>query len=171
MQKADHVEQTMLDIIKLFYPNTSTKHFESVYGSLKEKYSKDDNFTKFIEQALPFLKMIRNARDCLDHRNDRNIKVTDFAMLPDGKIALPTIEIKFRCTDQPATSASFFMTKAIESMLCVFEHLLAFLCSKHVQPFGGIPIELGVLPEDRRINKFVRYGYWTNITGEWAPIS
>ncbi len=171
VQKAEHVEQAIIDMILLFYPDISRGHFETVINKLKAKYDSDDDFIKFLESILPFMKMVRNARDCLDHRNAKDINVLNFKINPDGTIIPPTIEINnFRGTQLEATSLSFFMSNTIKNMLEIIENLTAFLCSKHVQPFGSVPILVGLIPENRRRNKFIRFGYCTNITGQWMPI-
>ncbi len=148
------------------------KHgFQSLAELAKAQYGEADDFTKMIEQALPFLKMVRNTRDCLDHRNVKGVTITDFVLRPDGTIDLPAIEIDFRDTSQPPVALSSYNAKVIESMINVFEHLIAFLCSKQVQPFAGLPVEVGLIPEDRRLNKHVRYCYGTYFfNGEFMPI-
>lgn len=170
VQKAEHVEQAIMDMILLFYPDISRGHFETVTNNLKTKYNPDDDFVKFLEEILPFMKMVRNVRDCLDHRNAKGTNVLNFKMNPDGTITPPTIEINFRGTKLEAISLSCFMCNTTKNMLDIIENLIAFLCSKHVQPFGRAPILVGLIPEDKRQNKFVRFGYFTNITGQWMPI-
>src|SRR5208283_2062353 len=114
-QKADHAKQTIWDIIRLFYPTAKEAkpqlkeqgHCDTLHNFIKGKYGNDDDFARFIERALPFLKMVRNTRDCLDHRHANCVlHVTDFALLPNGKIAFPAIEIKFRDTNQPSVPLS-----------------------------------------------------------------
>jgi hypothetical protein len=68
---------------------------------------------------------------------------------------LPSIEIDFRRTKQPAVSISHFMAEATEMLLQAFELTLTHLCGKNVQPFGGMPIYVGLTAEDRRQNKHV----------------
>ena len=168
-QKADHVEQTTWDIVRLFYPSIQTKcNFGSLHNFLKDEYGVDDDFTKFIEQALPFLRMIRNARDCLDHRNAKGAVVTNFALSAGGKISRPTIEINFRDTHQLPVDISLLMPKAVESMLNVFDTLIAYLCSKSGQAFGGVFV--GTIPENRRHNKHIRYSFGMVMNGEFCPI-
>ena len=148
-QKADHVEQTLRDIIRHFYPELRTNcNFDDLHNFITDKYGSDDDFTRFIKQALFFLKLVRNTRDCLDRRNAKGVNVTDFILRADGKLTLPAIEIKFRGTEQPQVSLSVCMPLVVESMLNVVEHLIAFLCSKHAQSFAGFPIQVGVIPED-----------------------
>ncbi len=170
-QKADHVEQTMWDLVRVFYPNIQAKcYFDSLRDFVKDKYGSDDDFAKFIDEALPFIKMVRNARDCLDHRNAKGVVVTDFALSADGKIARPAIEIKFRETHQPPADLISFMPEVVEKMSKLFENLIAFLCSKNAQSFAGIPVQVGAISENRRRNKNVQYSFGVIINGEFAPI-
>ena len=171
VQKAEHVEQAIIDLILLFYPDISRGHFETVTNNLKTKYNSDDDFVKFLENVLPFMKMVRNTRDCLDHRNAKGVTVLNFKINPDGTITPPTIEINFRGTNLETTSLSSFMCNTTKNMLNIIENLIAFLCSKHAQPFGSTPMLVGLIPEGKRRNKFVRFGYFTNITGQWMPTS
>ncbi len=171
IQKANHVEDAIIDMIRLFYPELAAGHFETIVNNLETKYSTDDNFVQFLKDVLPFMKMVRNIRDCLDHRNVKNAKVLNFRMNPDSTISPPTIEIKFRGTILEATPLSCFMPATTKSMLCIIEDLIAFLCSKHVQPFGNTPIQVGLTPENTRRNKFIRYSYYTNVTNQWMPIN
>ncbi len=170
VQKAEHVEQAIIDLILLFYPDISWGHFETVTNNLKTKYDPDDDFVKFLENILPFMKMVRNARDCLDHRNAKGTDILNFKINSDGTIIPPTIEINFRGTNLEATSLSSFMSHTTKNMLDIIENLMAFLSSKHAQPFGNFPMLVGLIPEDKRRNKFVRFSYFTNITGQWMPV-
>lgn len=170
-QKGDHVEQIIRDIIRLSYTELKTKYnFDDFHSFITGKYGKEDDFTKFIEEILPFLKFVRNTRDCLDHRNVKGVDVKDFTLLADGKIKLPSIEVNFRGTHQPPVPLSICMPLVVENMLYVVELLFAFLCSKHAESCTDFSIQVGLIPEDRRRNKFVKYGYWTSIGGEILPI-
>jgi hypothetical protein len=169
-QKGDHACQALWDIARLFYPELKEKgHLKTLHNFITGKYGDDDDFAKFLERALPFLKMVRNGRDCLDHRQ-KGVIVTDFALHSNGKITSPAIEIKFRGTSQPPIPVADCMSLTVQSMLNVVEDFMAFLCSKHAQPLGGFSIQVGIIPEDRRRSKFIRYGYWTNLGGNFAPI-
>jgi len=168
-QKADHVEQTIWDIVRLFYPNIQAKcNFDKLRDYLKDAYGVDDGFTKFIDQALPFLKMVRNARDCLDHRNAKGVVITDFTLSADGKISQPTIAINFRDTQQPPVDISLLMPKVVESMMNVFDNLIASLCSKNT--VSRFPAQVGVIPEKHRRNKYVQYSYGFIMNGEFWPM-
>jgi len=147
-QKADHTTQILLSIVKMFYPTIGRRGFQSLADLVQTRYGEADDFTKMITQALPFLKMVRNTRDCLDHRNIKGVVITDFVLRPEGTIDLPTIAIEFRDTAQPPVALSVYKMKIVESMINAFESLIAFLCSKQVQPYGGLPVQVGLIPEN-----------------------
>ena len=159
-QKADHAEAKLFEISKLFYPNAMWRGWRDFADFVRTTFGEQDNFAKLTAVTAPFLQLVRNVRDCLEHGNIRNgLVIKDFAIGADGAIALPSIEIDFRGTKQPAVSISHFMAEATEMLLQAFEFTLAHLCSKNLQPFAGMPIYVDFIAEDRRQNKHVRFAY------------
>jgi hypothetical protein len=94
-QKADHFAGSLLNIVRLFYPERRQMNWDDFEDIVKANYGEEDNFTKVAKQTKPLLQLIRNTRDCLEHRND-GVTIKDFTLEPDGKIAPPTISINFR---------------------------------------------------------------------------
>ena len=95
-QKADHVTQTLMEIITVFYPNsglTKQSHFPRFHEFLKKQYGDGDNFAKFIEDSVKFLELVRSLRNCLDHRL-KEVQVKDFELQVSSDVLSPTIEIK-----------------------------------------------------------------------------
>jgi hypothetical protein len=169
-QKADHVEQALWDIARLFYPTVQAKcHFEKLLELAEKDYGSDDGFPKFLRDALPFLLMGRHIRDCLDHRNAKGVVITNFAMQPDGKIIRPSIEVNFRGTKQPKVEIGEFLPPVVKCMLNVFDTMIAFLCGKNPRA-TGFPIQVGFVQEANRRNKFVQYSFGIIINGEFQPI-
>jgi hypothetical protein len=170
-QKADHVEQALWDIVRIFYPTVQAKcHFEKLLELAQNQYGSDDDFPKFIGEALPFLLMVRNVRDCLDHRNAKGVILTNFFMRPDGTIDRPAIEVAFRGTKQPKVELALFLPEVVKSMLNAFETMIAFLCGKNPRSIGGLAVQVGFVSENRRRNKFVRYSFGAVMNGEFVPI-
>ena len=59
LQKADHAAQDLFAIVKLFYGDVlSQGMFQGLHKLIKEKFSEDDPFTKFLAQVLPFLQFV-----------------------------------------------------------------------------------------------------------------
>jgi len=70
LQKADHAVADLFEITKLFYPESVGKRwFESLFDLAKANYGPDATFTKFLAEALPVLKLVRNARNCVGVRS------------------------------------------------------------------------------------------------------
>lgn len=171
-QRGDHVQQALWDIVRVFYPSIRGKyHFEKLLELAEKEYGKADDFTNFIHEALPFILMVRNVRDCLDHRNAKGVVITNFMMRPDGKISRPGIEIEFRDTKQSKVDLAEFVPQVLESMLNVFEVMITYLCSKNPRRDGQLPIVVGTIPENLRRNKYVRYAFGTYLNGLFMPLS
>ena len=170
MQKADHFAGILLNIVRLFYPDQKQMNWDNAYALAKAQYGEDDNFTKVMMHATPLLKLVRNARDCLEHRNE-GVTTTDFQLEQNGTIASPTIAIDFRQTSHERCPVSSFMEGAEKALLDSFEMIVVHLCSKHVQPFAGCPIVVSLLPENYRTAWHVRFGYGMySQDGQFAPI-
>ncbi len=169
-QKADHVLQAAQDLVKLFYPNISTKDFEKIYDAMKAQYGEVDISVQFLEQTLPFLKLTRDARNCLDHRNALGATVTDYELRPSGEIYPPMFSINFRDTKLAPVPLTVHMKKSLESMLDFFECLIAVLCSKKVGTFAGFPIQIVYIAEDQRKNAHIRYNWSIQMPDGLIPI-
>ena len=171
-QKADHVLQSLLGIIKLFYgAEIGKRWFESVAEMAVQQYGANDEFTKLLQEALPVLKFIRNMRNCVEHKKPgQDAIATDFTLSPTLELVPPTVEIIHPETSQPRMQASAFMRDVTDQLADIFEIMLAFLCGKNAQPFAGFTIGVIVLPPEQRRTPQVRYSYGTNIGGQISPI-
>lgn len=166
-QKADHIEQTLMDIIVNFYPNlglTKQSHFPNFYEKLREKYGEADPLVKFINETVYFMQVIRELRNGFDHRLEHT-KVYDFELQTDGNIIAPTVELKHKKIKLERTSLSEFLEITTKNMLDIIELTFAYLAGKNVK-IGGIPYQVRQIPEDKRRNKFVKYSFWTPIGDE-----
>jgi hypothetical protein len=90
---------------------------------------------------------------------------------PDGTIAAPTIAVNFRQSLRKRCAISLFMEEIEKALLISFEMMLVHLCSKHVQPFAGMPVVVAPLPENYQSAWRVRFGYGMyHQDGQFAPI-
>jgi hypothetical protein len=159
-QKADHAAAKLFEISKLFYPDAKWRGWRDFADFVRTTFGEQDYFAKLTADTAPFLQLVRDVRDCLEHGNIHNcVVIKDFEIGANGVTALPSIEIDFRDTKQPAVSISHFMAEATEMLLQTFEFSVAHLCSKNLQPFAGMPIYVDLIAEDRRQNKHVRFAY------------
>jgi len=163
IQKADHAMTDLYEIAKLFYGDALGKRwFESLLSLVKEKHGDDIVFAKFLEDVLPFLRLTRNARNCIEHpKPDQRVAVTDIVLLPTGQLQPPGIEIIHPDTPQPPIALTNFMAQMIEQLAEIFELMMVFLCGLNVQPFAGFPVQVVLYPPELQKAYGVRYGYGT----------
>ena len=158
MQKADHFARSLLAIVQLFYPGMKTKGWEDFNQLVKSRHDESDNFYKVSELTTPFLLLVRNARDCLEH-NLKGVETSDFMPQSDGTIALPSIEIDFRKSSHDRCPISWFMEETTKALLDSFEMLIVHTCSKHIQPMLPLPMIVARLPEYYQKSWHVRFAY------------
>lgn len=157
-QKADHFAIKLMEIVRLFYPEQKGKNWDDLQAMTKTSYGDSDPFCQVLDIAIPVLKLVRNTRDCLEHQLPGAV-VRDFEPEPDGGVAVPTIEMNFRGTLLKRCRISSFMSEIEEHLLDTFEMLVAHLSRKHMQPFAGMPMEIGLLPKDVQDSWHVRFAY------------
>ncbi|MGT2471661.1 hypothetical protein [Paraburkholderia terrae] len=169
-QKADHFVVSLLGIVRLFYPEMRKKSWDDFREMVKSKYGEGDPLYEVSELTVPFLQLIRNARDCLEHNNQKGVITADFEPQLDGTIALPSIEIDFRKSSLGRGPISWFMERTTKGLLDSFEMIVAHTCNKNMQPFGGLPMSIGILSEDHQKAWHVRFAYGTyNQDGQFVP--
>ena len=163
-QKTDHIEQTLMEIITLFYPNqglTKQSHFPNFHKILTEKYGETDTFVEFIGKTIYYMEVIRELRNGFDHRLEHT-SVKDFELQTDGNIISPTIELNHKKIKLQRTSLNDFLEIINKNTLDIIELTFAYLASKNKR-VGGIPNEVKKIPEEKRWNKYVSYSFWSPI--------
>lgn len=163
-QKADHIEQTLMDIIIMFYPNlglTKQSHFPNFHEKLQEKYGEADPFVEFIKKTIYFMQVIRELRNGFDHRLVHT-KVIDFELQTDGSIIAPTIELNHKKIKLSRTSLSDFLEITTKNIIDIIELTFVYLAGRNVRKFG-MPLQIKQIPVGIRRNKFVKYSFWTPI--------
>jgi hypothetical protein len=159
VQKANLFASSLLEIVRLFYPEMNKKNWDAFHGLVKSRFGESDPFYKVLELTTPFLRLIRNARDCLEHVNLKGVETRDFEPQPDGAIAVPSIEINFRRSAHDRCAISSFMEETIKALLDSFEMIIVHMCSKNIQPLGPFPMSIGLLSENQRKAWHVRFAY------------
>jgi hypothetical protein len=170
MQKADHFQRALLKIVRLFYPEAKQMNWDDAQELVQKLYGEPDNFSKVMALTVPMLKLVRNVRDCLEHHL-KGVTTKDFELQSDGMIAPPTIEVDFRQSSQERCPVLWFMEETRKALLNAFEMIVVHLCSKHVQPFAGMPIVVAPLPDNYKAAWHVRFAYGMYYAdGQFAPI-
>ena len=161
LQQAGHVQRELLDIVRLFYRGQKFKKwFDSFTKTISKTADNNDEFLAFLNSARPLLRFVRDARNCVEHpKDDEFVKVTDFFINSDGYLVTPTIEVIHPISRLEPTSASQFMRYVTDGLVNTVEPMLGFLCGRHVQPVAGLQFVVCVIPEEKRKNRHVRFGY------------
>jgi hypothetical protein len=161
-QKADHVEQILMEIITLFYPNeglTKQSHFPKFQDILKKKYGEADPFFLFLDKSIYFIKVVRELRNSLDHRL-KFVKVKDFELQTDSNIISPTIELEFKEVKLEKVSLSEFLPLVLKNSIYIFENTIGHLSATNAKS-DLMPYVIKEIPENDRRYKHVRYSFWS----------
>jgi hypothetical protein len=161
-QKADHIEQTLMKIITIFYPNdglTQQSHFPKFSEIVKEKYGEKDSFTEFLESTLDFMKLIRSLRNALDHQL-KGVEVYDFELATNSDVLAPSIELDFKGSKLERQSLSEFLKILIPNYIHICELTIVHLAGRNFIP-TLMQQAIREIPEEKRRNKFVRYSFWS----------
>lgn len=170
-QKADHFAASLFEIVKLFYPSIRKGGWTALEKAMNEKYGEQDYFCTVLKNTSPFLKLVRDTRDCLEHSNVRGVVVKDFAMRADGSINPPTIRVDFRGSIQEEAPLSWIMVEISKAILDTYEMTVMHLCEKHTQSFAGMPVCIRLVPENVRSNPRIRFAYGMFYAdGQFIPI-
>lgn len=160
-QKVDHVLQAQMEIIRMFFPEFSK---QSYYGKflefIEEKHNDKIEFIDFLKRIVPFIELTRNIRNCLDHRRTET-EIKDFELQGNLDILTPTIEIEYLTSKLERTSLASFLPTVKENLVTINENLLAHLCSIALNPDRYMPNRVLIIPEEKRINKFIKFAYWS----------
>lgn len=160
-QKVDHVSQAQIEIVRLFFPDFSK---QSYYGKflefIEQKYSDRVTFIEFLKGIVPFIELTRNIRNCLDHRRTET-QIKDFELQQNLDILTPTIEIEYLTSKLEQTPLSSFLPAVKENLVTIFENMIAHLCSNVLKPDRIMPSRLLIIPDEKRINKFIKFAYWS----------
>ena len=171
IQKIEHTSQALFKLTQIFYAHKKamftgfTKEIESTYGS-------QDEFTIFSQSMEQFMVFIRNARHCVEHpKLGQHLIVRDFSLSADGKLSEPTVEVIHNETPHSEMSVSMFMDQVLQELLSYAEHLMAYLAAKHIMPDNPFHVCISLTSsEQRREGDNVRFGYFTQLGGEWLPL-
>jgi hypothetical protein len=170
MQKADHFQGALLKIMRLFYPEEKQMNWDEAHELVQKLYGEPDNFSKVMALTVPMLRLVRDARNCLEHHL-KGVTTKDFELQSDGTIAPPTIAVDFRQSSQERCPVLWFMEETRKALLNGFEMIVVHLSNKHVQPFAGMPIVVALLPDHYRNAWHVRFAYGMYYAeGQFVPI-
>ena len=172
LQRADHALRELFRLVRMFYPDVGSGGWESLKTKIDSEPQHIDNFPKFLADVLPFLQLIRNARNCVEHpRPEQRLSVTDFALDPRNTLVPPMIEVHHPKTPLEKVPVGAFFSQCLQNLVSIVELMIVFLCARHVKPFAGMPIQVMEIPPERRRSPHVRYGYGALLGGHLVPFS
>ncbi|MDR6966884.1 hypothetical protein J2X31_000884 [Flavobacterium arsenatis] len=163
-QKADHIEQILIEIATIFYPDqglNKQSRMVSIYEMSKKNYGEEDSFSKLTAKTLDFMRLVREMRNGLDHRLS-TVKVTDFELQADSNILTPTIELKHKSVKLEREALSAFLPVIVPNMLYIFENIVAHIGNKKSKK-EIMSYTVREIPEEKRRYKHVKYCFWTPI--------
>jgi len=160
-QKADQAYQAQLALIRIFYPDFSNKfYYTKFFEFIKNKYGEEDSFAKFLQETLPFILLARNIRNCLDHWERTETDIKDFDLQLDLTIISPTIEVNYLESKLDRVALSQFLPSVTENLVAIFENMVAYLSIKNLKADRMMQGQIRFIPEEKRINKHIKYAYW-----------
>ena len=172
LQRSDHSLQKLFRIVQVFYPDVGSGRWEGLKTKIGGESKDIDNFPQFLDETVPFLQLIRNARNCVEHpKPEQRLVTVDFSVDARNVLLPPTVEIIDPSTPLPRVSVNAFFTQTFKDLVRVVELMVVFLCARHVSTIGGFPVQVVEFPEKRRRSPHVRYGYGTKIGDEIVPMS
>ena len=172
LQRQDHALRELFKLVRMFYSNVGSGGWDSLKKKLDSEPQDIDNFPKFLAEAVPFLQLIRNARNCVEHpRPEQRLVITNFYLDSTNVLLPPTIEIIHPRTPLERAPVSVFFGQALENIVRVVELMMVFLCARHVKSVGGLAVHVIELPPERRRSPHVRYGYGAMLGDQLVPMS
>jgi hypothetical protein len=131
-------------------------HFDTLHNKLAQEFGDEHPFTLFIHQNLDFLKVIKELRNGLDHRQGK-VKVTDYQFNPDTTISTPTISLDAKTVKLLPTPISHYLAQ-MESIFSFAEVFICHLASITVPRWMGE--EIREIPIEKRFYQHVRYCFY-----------
>ena len=172
LQRSDHALRALFRLVQMFYSDVGSGGWESLRTKIEGEPKDVDNFTQFLDERVPFLQLIRNARNCVEHpRPEQRLVTVDFSLDARNVLLPPTIEIIHPRTSLSRVSVNDFFAQTLMNLVRVVELMLVFLCARHVSTIGSFPVQVVEFPQERRRSPHVRYGYGVKIGDEIVPMS
>jgi hypothetical protein len=162
-QKAGHVVKLLEDVAKLFYGDElKSKWIDNLTKIAAERYGDDSFLAQYTLSAGPFLLMVLDLRNMIEHpKKDRYIRTNDYRLTPAGLIDPPFVEIVKPGQEAQKATVTLLMKQINDDLLAVSELLMAGFCSVSAHPVGGMDVHVVELPLDQRSNKNQRFYYGT----------
>jgi hypothetical protein len=132
----------------------------------------DENFRKFVKGANRFLTFVQNTRNAIEHPTAVNAAhIRDSRLTAEGKVVAPSFALAHIATPQDEVPLLVLMKSAEETVLAIFELLMAHLCDTDCQGFAGMALWVVPIEEGNRKSRHVGYGYVTKMGDQVVPLT
>lgn len=171
LQRGHHALRGLFRLARKFYPDLGAGGWPSFAKKIDSDPKSGDNFAEVLAGVLPFLQLIRNARDCVEHpRPEQKLVVTDFSLDSRSVLHPPTIAVVHPRTPRDSLPVREFFAESLETVVYFAELMLVSLSARRARPVGGLPVHVIELPPERRKYPHVRYGYGAILNGDVVPV-
>lgn len=172
LQRADHALRELFKTVQIFHPDVTKGGWESLKNKIDCGPQDLDNFSQFLAESIEFLKLVRNARNCVEHpRHEQRLIVLDFKLDKNNALAPPTVEIVHPKTPMGSASVTSFFTTIIESLVSTVELMVVFLCARSVKNMARFQVQVMELTPDQRKSAHVRFSYALQMGDKLVPLS
>ena len=94
LQRSDHALWELFRVVQIFYPDIRSGRWKGLKAKIDEESKDIDNFPQFLDEKVPFLHFIRNARNCVEHpKPEQRLVTVDFGVNARNVLLPPSIEI------------------------------------------------------------------------------
>lgn len=171
VQRVEHATQAIFEFTQQFYGHTQ-KMWNGFELEAQKLYGDADELSKFAGSIRPFMTYVRNLRNSIEHPKDsQRVIIKDFAIMPDGTLKSPTVQLVHAITPQPEMNIQSFLPQVTGQVLEIFEVLMVHLASKHIKPFGALEKTVDLLPLDQLPpDSKVRASYFVWLNGGWRKL-
>ena len=167
LQRSDHVVRELFRLVRMFYSDVNSGRWIALKTKIDGEPNDIDNFSQFLDETVPFLQLIRNARNCVEHpRSGQKLVTVDFRVDATNVLLPPAVEIIHPRTPMRRVLVNAFFTRTLEKLVRVVELMVVFLCARHVSTSGSFPVQVLEFPQEQRCSPHVRYGYGAIIGDE-----
>lgn len=164
-QRIEHATQGIYRFSQQFYGHEK-EMWDGFESEITKQYGEADEFSKFARSIRPFMTFVRNLRNSIEHpKSSQCVTIKDFAIMPNGMLTSPTLELVHPKSSQPEMSIEDFLPQVSDQVLDVLEALMVYVASKHIKPFGVFEktvglLPLGQIPPDSKVR--ASYFIWLN---------
>ena len=91
LQRSDHALRELFRLVRMFSSDVGSGGWVGLKTKIDEESKDIDNFSQFLDETVPFLQLIRNTRNCVEHpRPEQRLVTVDFSVDACGRKKRPS---------------------------------------------------------------------------------